>query len=54
MTTAYADRWGVPVQASDGAAVAWADGDWQAAARALERALLSNPRDLLALKVAQD
>jgi tetratricopeptide (TPR) repeat protein len=33
---------------------AWADGDWQAAARALERALVENPRDLLALKVAQD
>ena len=36
------------------AARAWADGDWQAAARALERALAENPRDLLALKVAQD
>jgi hypothetical protein len=36
------------------AARAWADGDWQAAARALEGALLANPRDLLALKVAQD
>jgi len=36
------------------AARAWADGDWQAAARALERALITNPRDLLALKVAQD
>jgi tetratricopeptide (TPR) repeat protein len=36
------------------AARAWADGDWQAAARALERALVDNPRDLLALKVAQD
>jgi len=36
------------------AARAWADGDWQAAARALERALVENPRDLLALKVAQD
>jgi tetratricopeptide (TPR) repeat protein len=36
------------------AARAWADGDWQAAARALERALVANPRDLLALKVAQD
>jgi tetratricopeptide (TPR) repeat protein len=36
------------------AARAWADGDWQAAARALERALLASPRDLLALKVAQD
>jgi tetratricopeptide (TPR) repeat protein len=33
---------------------AWAEGDWQAAARSLERALLANPRDLLALKVAQD
>jgi tetratricopeptide (TPR) repeat protein len=36
------------------AARAWADGDWQAAARALERALVACPRDLLALKVAQD
>jgi tetratricopeptide (TPR) repeat protein len=36
------------------AARAWADGDWRAAARALERALLASPRDLLALKVAQD
>jgi tetratricopeptide (TPR) repeat protein len=36
------------------AARAWAGGDWQAAARALERALVDNPRDLLALKVAQD
>jgi tetratricopeptide (TPR) repeat protein len=36
------------------AARAWASGDWQAAARHLERALLANPRDLLALKVAQD
>jgi tetratricopeptide (TPR) repeat protein len=36
------------------AAWAWAGGDWQAAARHLERALLANPRDLLALKVAQD
>jgi tetratricopeptide (TPR) repeat protein len=36
------------------AARAWADGDWQAAARALEQALVANPRDLLALKAAQD
>jgi tetratricopeptide (TPR) repeat protein len=36
------------------AARAWAGGDWQAAGRALERALVANPRDLLALKVAQD
>jgi hypothetical protein len=36
------------------AARAWADGDWQAAARQLDNALLANPRDLLALKVAQD
>ena len=36
------------------AARAWADGDWQAATRALERTLVANPRDLLALKVAQD
>ena len=33
---------------------AWAEGDWVAAARALERALLHDPRDLLALKLAQD
>ena len=36
------------------AARAWADGDWHAATRSLERALLASPRDLLALKVAQD
>jgi tetratricopeptide (TPR) repeat protein len=36
------------------AARAWADGDWEAATRSLEHALLANPRDLLALKVAQD
>jgi tetratricopeptide (TPR) repeat protein len=36
------------------AARSWADGDWEAAARALERALLCHPRDLLALKVVQD
>ncbi|HVT68734.1 MAG TPA: tetratricopeptide repeat protein [Trebonia sp.] len=36
------------------AARSWADGDLDAAARHLERALLRNPRDLLALKVAQD
>jgi tetratricopeptide (TPR) repeat protein len=36
------------------AARAWAAGDWQAATRALERALVADPRDLLALKVAQD
>ncbi|HTU74763.1 MAG TPA: tetratricopeptide repeat protein [Trebonia sp.] len=36
------------------AARAWADGDWHAATRHLDRALLANPRDLLALKVAQD
>ncbi|OHV31346.1 MULTISPECIES: hypothetical protein [Pseudofrankia] len=36
------------------AARAWADGDWQAATRALRGALVANPRDLLALKVAQD
>jgi tetratricopeptide (TPR) repeat protein len=36
------------------AARAWAAGRWDAAARALERALLSHPRDLLALKIAQD
>jgi tetratricopeptide (TPR) repeat protein len=36
------------------AARAWAGGDWHGATRHLERALLLNPRDLLALKVAQD
>lgn len=36
------------------AARAWAAGDWAGATRWLERALLANPRDLLALKVAQD
>jgi tetratricopeptide (TPR) repeat protein len=36
------------------AARAWAGGDWQAATRSLERALVASPRDLLALKVAQD
>ena len=33
---------------------AWTEGDWVGAARALERALLHDPHDLLALKVAQD
>jgi tetratricopeptide (TPR) repeat protein len=32
----------------------WADGEWERAAGFLERALLHEPRDLLALKVAQD
>jgi tetratricopeptide (TPR) repeat protein len=32
----------------------WAKGDWEATTRSLERALLCHPRDLLALKVAQD
>ena len=32
----------------------WAEGNWEATTRSLERALLSHPRDLLALKVAQD
>jgi tetratricopeptide (TPR) repeat protein len=32
----------------------WAEGDWEATTRSLERALLRHPRDLLALKVAQD
>jgi len=36
------------------AARGWAAGDWEGATRWLERALLANPRDLLALKVAQD
>ncbi|HUN35321.1 MAG TPA: tetratricopeptide repeat protein [Trebonia sp.] len=36
------------------AARSWADGDLQAAAAHLEQALLANPHDLLALKVAQD
>src|SRR3984957_13382600 len=33
---------------------AWASGEWVDATRSLERALLHEPRDLLALKVAQD
>lgn len=32
----------------------WADGEWERAASFLERALLHDSRDLLALKVAQD
>ncbi len=36
------------------AAWAWATGNWPGAARKLEDALLLDPRDLLALKVAQD
>jgi tetratricopeptide (TPR) repeat protein len=36
------------------AARAWASGEWVDATRSLERALLHDPRDLLALKVAQD
>lgn len=36
------------------AASAWADGDWEQAARLLDQALVRNPRDLLALRVAQD
>lgn len=36
------------------AARSWAAGNWTEAARALERALVLNPRDMLALKVAQD
>jgi len=36
------------------AAGSWADGELEAAAGALGRALRRNPRDLLALKVAQD
>jgi tetratricopeptide (TPR) repeat protein len=36
------------------AARSWVQGDWQGTARSLERALLRHPRDLLALKVAQD
>ena len=36
------------------AARSWAAGDWEATVRSLERALLCHPRDLLALKVAQD
>lgn len=36
------------------AARAWASGELNDAARSLERALLHEPRDLLALKVAQD
>jgi tetratricopeptide (TPR) repeat protein len=36
------------------AAKSWADGEWERAANHLERALLHDPNDLLALKVAQD
>ena len=36
------------------AAQSWADGEWERAAGFLERALLHDSRDLLALKVAQD
>ena len=36
------------------AARAWASGEWVDATRSLERALLHEPSDLLALKVAQD
>lgn len=36
------------------AARAWVEGEWADAARSLERALLHEPRDILALKVAQD
>jgi tetratricopeptide (TPR) repeat protein len=36
------------------AARAWSSGDWPGATRALERALILNPRDALALKIAQD
>ena len=36
------------------AARAWAAGEWEGAASALERALLHEPRDLLALRVAHD
>lgn len=36
------------------AARSWAAGNWTEAARSLERALVLNPRDMLALKVAQD
>ena len=32
----------------------WAQGNWEATTRSLERALLFHPRDLLALKVVQD
>ncbi len=36
------------------AAQHWVAGNWEATTRSLERALLRHPRDLLALKVAQD
>jgi tetratricopeptide (TPR) repeat protein len=36
------------------AASAWADGQWELAARRLDEALVRHPRDLLALRVAQD
>ena len=32
----------------------WVEGNWEATTRSLERALLCHPRDLLALKIAQD
>jgi pimeloyl-ACP methyl ester carboxylesterase/tetratricopeptide (TPR) repeat protein len=41
-------------RAHAGAARAWASGDLELATRLLESALLEDPRDLLALKVAQD
>ena len=55
----------VPLEDADGAlgereilhlraARAWAGGDWEEAAHSLERALLHDSQDLLALKVAQD
>jgi tetratricopeptide (TPR) repeat protein len=36
------------------AARSWAEGEWDQAASFLERALLHDPRDLMAIKVAQD
>jgi tetratricopeptide (TPR) repeat protein len=59
--TAILDGLGTAAGQADGreslhlrAARAWADGNWAGATRALERALVLNPRDALALKIAQD
>jgi tetratricopeptide (TPR) repeat protein len=51
------DAWGQPGEREllhTLAAQSWANGEWERAASFLERALLHDPRDLLALKIAQD